>query len=105
VLPQQALVQNQKSLLEYWGASASRGKRIRNHGRVERLDRRRISPILSTCLFVTILPKLCLFVYSMTAAARHGRSAATDTVEAQPLVLLRSLVEMQKKLIEALYAE
>jgi len=47
----------------------------------------------------------CLFVYSMTAAARHGRSAATDTVEAQPLVLLRSLVEMQKKLIEALYAE
>ena len=62
VLPQQALVQNQKSLLEYLARIGSRSRKIRNPGKWLRLVRRRMLPILLTWRFVTIRRKLvCVF--------------------------------------------
>ena len=105
ILPQQALVQNQKSLLEYleriglpkeknpqsWEIEKSRGK----------ID---VADIVNMA-FHDKMAETCLCVFSMTAATWHRPESSSDTLEAQPLVLLRSAVEMQKQLIEALYAE
>ena len=105
VLPQQTLVQNQKSLLEYLGRiGQSEQKNPQSWPGGKAGSNTDIADIINMS-FRDDTAETCLFVYSMTAAARQGRSSATDTVEAQPLVLLRSPVDMQKQLIEALYAE
>ena len=105
VLPQQALVQNQKSLLEYLariGQPKQKNPQSWQGGKAgANTD---VADIISMA-FRDDTAETCLCVFSMMAATRQRRSSASDTLEAQPLVLLRSPVEMQKQLIEALYAE
>ena len=105
VLPQQALVQNQKSLLEYLARiGQSKQKNPQSWQMAPSREKTDVADIVNMA-FRDDTAETCLCVFSMTAATRQRRTSSSDTLEAQPLVLLRSPVEMQKQLIEVLYAE
>ena len=46
-----------------------------------------------------------LFLYSLTAGLRMANETGDSNIKAQPVVLLRSTVDIQKQLIVALYEE
>jgi hypothetical protein len=105
VLPKQALIQNRQSLLEYL---ARIGQSKQKHSHSWQGGRTGANTDVADIISMTFrddLAETCLCVFSMTAAARQPRSSSNDALEAQPLVLLRSSAEMQKQVIEALYAE
>lgn len=106
VLPAETLRQNKQSLLDY----------LNRIGRAEKSDEdswkglsgKRQADVADviTMAFRGEMAETCLFAFSLTAATRSKKAAATaEPVIAQPLVLLRSSAELQKQLIEALYAE
>jgi len=51
------------------------------------------------------MAETCFGAFSLIAATRVRSSASTDSLEAQPLVLLRSTAEMQRQLLVAFYEE
>lgn len=52
------------------------------------------------------IAEICLYVFSISAATRFSKPGPTrGSLIAQPLALLRSSSELQKQLIQALYAE
>lgn len=106
VLPQQSLVQNKNHLLEYLGLigqSTQKNPQPWQGGKSG--AETSIADILGMS-FRADMAETCLYVISITAAAmRQGRTSSSDSLEAQPLALLRSSVEMQRHFIEGLYAD
>lgn len=49
------------------------------------------------------MAETCFWVFSLQAASRRRGPSSDEALEAQPLALLRSQVEIQKQLIKALY--
>ena len=105
VLPQQTLIQNQKSLLEYLGKIGQSKQKSPHSWQGGKAGANTDVADIVSMAFRDDMAETCLCVFSMTAATRQRRSASGDSLAAQPLVLLRSSVDMQKQLIEALYVE
>jgi hypothetical protein len=104
VFPRQTLEHNQESLLDYlerlgqpkqkappaWqGALPGQGADV--------VD-------IVSMAFRNNMAETCLCIFSLTAATRL-KPGGSDVLEAQPLVLLRSSLEMQQQLLVALYEE
>ena len=105
VLPQQTLEQGQKSLLEYLDkVGQPKDKAPPAWQGALRGQRADVVDVVSMA-FRTDMAETCLCVFSMTAATRVKAGAAGESLEAQPLVLLRSSVELQRQLLVALYEE
>lgn len=64
-----------------------------------------VADIIGVTLSDDMTAEMCLWMFSFTEAARQRRMGSRDTLEAQPLALLRCALELQKQLIAALYAE
>ena len=105
VLPKEALKNNEKSLLDYLerigqaeAKSPPAWQPVRRDGDIEVAD-------IVGMAHRNDLAETCLYAFSMTAATRLKPGTSSHQVEAQPLILLRSTVELQKQLIAALYEE
>lgn len=105
VLPHQALVQNEKSLLEYLGRIGQPKQKNPQPWQGGKAGADTDVADIVNMAFRDDMAETCLCVFSMAAATRQRRTSSGDSLEAQPLVLLRSSVEMQKHFIEALYAD
>lgn len=105
VLSQHTLAQNQNPLLEYLARiGQSKPKKAQPWQMAPSREKTEVADIINMS-FRDETAETCLSVFSMTAATRQRRSSSSDTLEAQPLVLLRSSVDMQKQLIESFYGE
>lgn len=103
VLPERTLVQNQKALIDYLNRIGHpEPKAIQSWAGDPARAKADVVDIISMA-FRDSMAETCFCVFPLTAAARARRVTANSFVEAQPLALLRSSVEMQKQLIEALY--
>ena len=103
VFPQEALQQNQKSLLEYLNktgrpaASPTEWKGAPVEKEVHVAD-------VIAMAFRGGMAETCFYVFSLCAASRVKKTGS-ETIDAQPLALLRSSADLQKQLIVALYEE
>jgi len=106
IFPRQTLDHNQKSLLEYLERLGQPKQKapfawqgaLQSHG-ADVVD-------IVSMAFRNDMAETCLCVFSLTAATRvKPGSSGSDVLEAQPLVLLRSSLELQQQLIVALYEE
>lgn len=105
VLPEQALQQNQKPLLDYLGRIGTpKEKSPVAWQSIPTGQAADVADIVSMA-FRDDMAETCFCVFSLTAAALQRRTSAGASFEAQALALLRSTVEMQKQLIAALYEE
>ena len=106
ILPNDALRQNEKSLLDYLNrigrpAASADGawKGLAGEFHASVAD-------VVTMAHRGGMAETGLFVFSLTAATRLAKpGGSNDPILAQPLVLLRSSHEHQKQLIESLYEE
>lgn len=106
LLPSETLRQNKETLLDYLNRIGRAEKSADSSWKGLSGERRADVTDVITMAIRREMAETCLFVFSLTAATRSKKAVAgTDAVHAQPLVLLRSSAELQKQLIEALYAE
>ena len=105
VLPHQTLQENEKSLVGYLGKIGEpKEKCPAGWQGVIAGQKAEVADIISMSLR-SDMAETSFCVFSMTAASRFKPGGSTEALEAQPLVLLRSAVEMQKQLLVALYEE
>lgn len=106
LLPSDTLRQNKQTLLDYLNRIGRAEKSTDSSWKGLSGERRADVADVITMAFRGEMAETCLFVFSLTAATRSKKTAGTaEALVAQPLVLLRSSGELQKQLIEALYAE
>ena len=106
LLPSETLQQNKQTLLDYLNRIGRAEKSSDISWKGLSGERRADVADVITMAFRGEMAETCLFVFSWTAATRAKKTSATsEAIIAQPLVLLRSSAELQKQLIEALYAE
>jgi hypothetical protein len=105
VLPREMLKRNQKSLLEYLnriGRPAASPAPWKGAAVEKQVD---VADIVAMS-FRDEMAETCFYVFSFCAASRLGKAeAGGDSMPAQPLVLLRCEVELQKQFIAGLYEE
>jgi len=105
VLPRLTLEHNQKALLEYLGRSGSAKLKtpLAWQGTLPG-QTPGVADIISMA-YREDMAETCFCVFSMTVASGQRRTTSTATVDAQPLALLRSSVELQRQLIASLYEQ
>jgi len=106
LLPNETLLQNKQSLLDYLNRLGRAQQKADSSWEGLSGEVRADVADVITMAHRGEIAETCLFVFSLTTASRPRKSgASSDSLIAQPLVLLRSSAELQKQLIEALYAE
>jgi hypothetical protein len=104
VLPQATLTSNEKPLLGYLGRI---GPSTIKHEPLQGLPPGAKADVVDivSMAYQNDIAETCFYTFSMAAAARNKPSGDETEIEAQPLVLLRSTLELQKQFIRALYEE
>jgi hypothetical protein len=106
ILPNDALRQNEKSLLDYLNRIGRAAENADGSWKGLTGECHASVADIITMAHRGGVAETGLFIFSLSAATRlHKAGAANETILAQPLVLLRSSAELQKQLIQSLYAE
>jgi hypothetical protein len=101
--PQDALHQNQKSLLDYLNKTGRPATSPTEWKGAPVEKQAEVADVIAMA-FRGGMAETCFYVFSLCAATRV-KKAGSETINSQPLALLRSSAELQKQLIVALYEE